>query len=224
MTTTSSSSSGSSATPDGSKIPSRRILRHLWSKMAGMYGHRWVSSFGDSPERDDDGSLQPGLTDAGAMWAEALKGLTPDAIASGVRRSVLTPSGFPPTAPEFRAMCLSIPSLAHVQLLVGRAHLVDDTDLQRFLLLVMRFFDPWRVDHDEPKAWGWMVRDAYTLACEHVMAGHELPMLPAGALADPGKKKYERPTPAPDAVVQEHMSRCRELLHVARKEDTDELH
>lgn len=229
MTTSSNDSSGSPLPGQGqgaTGVPSRRVLRHLWSKMAGAYGHRWVSAFGDSPERsvgdgEGDRSKQPELTDAGAMWSHALKGIALPTIAAGVRRCMLTGNGYPPTAPEFRALCLGIPPLAHVQLLLGRSDLAEDPHLRRFLLLVNRFCDPWRLNLRDPQAWERMVRDAYGAACAHVMAGYDLPVIPAGMLASP--KKYQRPVPAPDEVVEEHMSRCSEMLGI-RKGGSDEVH
>lgn len=205
--------------PDG-KLPSRRVLRHLWSKLASIYGYRWVSAFGDSPEREDD--QQPAghatLTDTGAIWADGLAGISPHCIAAGVRRAVFSANGFPPTLPEFRAMCLGVPTLARVQLLLGRRNQVEDPWLQGFLRLVMRYMDTWRLDHDDPKAFTFAVRDAYGLAREHVMSGGDVPDAPAGLLAGPSKK-YVKPVPAPDSVVEEHLSRIRSLLHPHGRED-----
>lgn len=198
----------------------RRILRHLWSKMTGIYGYRWASAFGDSPERDDadKASGNVGLTDAGIVWAEGLTGLSPQSIAAGVRRAVFSANGFPPTLPEFRAMCLGVPPLARVQLLLGRQDQADDPWLQGFIRLVLRNIDTWRLDHDDPKSFTFAVRDAYGLAREHIMSGGDVPPAPAGYLAGPSKKR-EKPVPAPDHVVEAHMSQIRELLYRSRDEE-----
>jgi hypothetical protein len=199
----------------------RRVLRHLWSKMTAIYGYRWASAFGDSPEREgaDAANGPVGLTDAGTVWAEGLTGLSPQSIAAGVRRAVFSANGFPPTLPEFRAMCLGVPPLARVQLLLGRQDQGDDPWLQGFIRLVLRNIDTWRLDHDDPKSFTFAVRDAYGLAREHVMSGGDVPPAPAGYLAGPSKKR-EKPVPAPDHVVEEHMSQIRELLYRSRGEET----
>lgn len=61
--------------------------------MTRMYGHRWTSNYG---ERDD------------GTWARGLRGITAEQLGKGIQR-ILEPSatadGWPPTLPEFRAMC-----------------------------------------------------------------------------------------------------------------------
>lgn len=89
-------SSGKSMNPESSK-PSGlddRLIAKLWSVMARMYGHRWTSSFGET----DDGT-----------WAKGLRGLTAEQIGHGISK-ILAPNseadGWPPSLPEFRAMCV----------------------------------------------------------------------------------------------------------------------
>lgn len=71
-------------------------IDRLWLRMAKMYGHRWVSSYGET----DDGT-----------WRTGLQGLTPTQIGAGIakclqRRSRDGSEDWPPTLSEFRAMCL----------------------------------------------------------------------------------------------------------------------
>jgi hypothetical protein len=198
------------------------MLRHLWSSFADIYGHRWVSQYGDSCERDDDrlGSTTVSLTSAGARWADGLTGISPHSVAAGIRRAVFSASGNPPNLPEFRAMCLGVPPLARVKLLLSRQDETDDPWLQGFVRLVLRNLDTWGLDHDDPKSFTFAVLDAYKLAREHVMSGGDVPPAPAGYLAAPSKKR-EKPVPAPDHVVEEHLSQIRELLYRPRTEGTD---
>lgn len=200
----------------------RRVLRKLWSKMTDIYGYRWASVFGDSPERDvvENSAGAAPLTGAGSTWAEGLTGLSAQAIAAGVRRAVFSANGYPPTLPEFRAMCLGVPPLARVQLLLSRQDQADDPWLQGFVRLVLRNIDTWRLDQDDPKSFTFAVRDAYGLAREHVMSGGDVPPAPVGYLGSRSKKR-EKPVPAPDHVVEEHLSQIRELLSRQHAEGTD---
>lgn len=67
--------------------------------MAETYGHRWTSSFGESPKADH-------------AWAKHLSGLNGQQIANGLAQLCnLDKDGWPPSAPQFRSMCLQIPGL-----------------------------------------------------------------------------------------------------------------
>jgi hypothetical protein len=70
--------------------PSRDDLDELWRRMARMYGHKWVSSYGDR----DDGT-----------WRAGLRGLAREQIVRGLRRCADSGDPWPPSLPEFRALC-----------------------------------------------------------------------------------------------------------------------
>lgn len=61
--------------------------------MAMVYGHRWVSSYGEA----DDGT-----------WLSGLHDVTTDQIGAGLEKCRTSKEGWPPTLPEFRAMCLPV--------------------------------------------------------------------------------------------------------------------
>lgn len=65
----------------------------LWRRMTELYGHRWTSGFGDAP------------TDG---WTLAVGALPPEMIRAGLERMVRQGkhNDWPPTALEFRALCL----------------------------------------------------------------------------------------------------------------------
>ena len=87
-----SSGQSSNATAQGEPSTlSQRSLDQLWARMAEIYGHRWVSSYGEIP------------TDT---WAKGLYGLTTRQLADGLNECMKAAQGWPPTLPEFRAMCL----------------------------------------------------------------------------------------------------------------------
>ncbi len=58
--------------------------------MAKIYGHKWVSSFGAA----DDGT-----------WLSGLRDVTPEQIGIGLERCRIRSEPWPPTLPEFRALC-----------------------------------------------------------------------------------------------------------------------
>lgn len=68
----------------------------LWAKMGRIYGHRWITSYGEC----DDGT-----------WLWALRSLTREHLAHGIKTCVKAGKEWPPTMPEFRAMCRTLPSL-----------------------------------------------------------------------------------------------------------------
>lgn len=69
----------------------RETIRILWEKLAAIYGHKWVSSFGEA----DDGT-----------WLRVLTGLAREQIAVGLRSCLDRIDPWPPGAAEFRRLCL----------------------------------------------------------------------------------------------------------------------
>lgn len=63
----------------------------LWERMAMIYGHRWVSSYG---ERDD------------GTWLKGLHDVTPDQVGVGLEKCRTSGDEWPPTLPIFRDRCL----------------------------------------------------------------------------------------------------------------------
>lgn len=61
--------------------------------MGSMYGHRWTGSFGDTVDPD-------------RVWEATLAGLDESQIRHGMRECVNQGLDWPPTAPEFRKLCL----------------------------------------------------------------------------------------------------------------------
>lgn len=160
------------------RLPSSTLDR-FWLRMAAMFGHTWVSQYGDGPN---------GV--GGDTWAAALAGITPAQIADGLRATLVLSSDWPPSAPRFRAMCLSVPSFTEV------VHAIRTEETKpAFARLVWSYIDGFRyrsVDFSKAER---MLRDAYDLARDHVMRGGPLPDEPAGAI---GREK-EKTVPGPAA-------------------------
>jgi hypothetical protein len=82
-------------------------MEKLWVMMAGLYGHKWISSYGTSDIKvDEAGNPRP---DSG-IWGKALSGISGQQIAYGMKLCTTRTgeqAAWPPSAPEFRDMCLA---------------------------------------------------------------------------------------------------------------------
>lgn len=76
----------------------------LWLRMTELYGHKWTSVHGESDTSD--------------TWGKVLFGLGREQLAAGMQACAKSDDPWPPSAPEFRAMCeagrsaLGIPDVA----------------------------------------------------------------------------------------------------------------
>lgn len=59
--------------------------------MAEIYGHKWVSSFGE--------------TDMDDTWARGLHSMTPQNLSDGLKACLAREETWPPTLPEFIKLC-----------------------------------------------------------------------------------------------------------------------
>lgn len=62
----------------------------LWQRMTEIFGHRWVSSFGDEPNES---------------WCRCLADVTPEQIGQGLNALIRDNDEWPPTAIQFRNLC-----------------------------------------------------------------------------------------------------------------------
>lgn len=170
------------------------MLAEIWVRMLAIYGHRWESAYGRTPD---------GLT--GETWAAGLQGIEPRGIAQGFGACLRSADGWPPTLPEFRAMCLGIPPMALVkaQLKPG------NPNPSPFVRLVWQNLDSWAFKHADTDRAERMLRDAYELAKTHLMAGGSLDGEVAGQLEQDDLPPY---VPAPPEVAKRHMSEIADLL------------
>lgn len=75
--------------------PEAKAIEFIWQTMTSMYGHKWVSSFGAEVDPD-------------RVWAACLKGISPEQIKSGLNQCAIRALQWPPSAPEFRSLCLGL--------------------------------------------------------------------------------------------------------------------
>jgi len=126
--------------------------------MAEIYGHRWTSAYGDNPNEG-----------AALTWAKGLGGILPRQLADGLRNCLASADPWPPTLPEFRAMCLNVPTLAQVRLELRGG------ERSPFTRAVWANLDGYRWRQSSADAADRMLRDAYDLTREQVMRGQPLP-------------------------------------------------
>jgi hypothetical protein len=69
-------------------------MAKLWERMIEMYGHKFISSYGEVPSD---------------TWTRALAGCSPQGIAKGIRACFQRQDSWPPTLPEFVEMCREHP-------------------------------------------------------------------------------------------------------------------
>lgn len=142
--------------------------------MATRYRHAWTSEYvGDGGESDDEA-----LALAMADWSEALSGMTDAQIRAGFRADYLRADHWPPSPPEFAAMCHGIPSMARVKHILATRGPAET----RFTRLVWSFLDTFQFTRADAKGADRLLADAYELARTHVMSGNPLPDEPCGAL------------------------------------------
>lgn len=65
-------------------------MDRLWLRMAEIYGHKWVSQYGAAPLK---------------TWAVRLGSMTKEQIGNGVNACAHSSMEWPPSLPEFCAMC-----------------------------------------------------------------------------------------------------------------------
>ena len=70
---------------------SARVIETFWLRMTEIYGHKWVSSYGES---DLDGT-----------WAKCLADLSGEELKQGFRTCMTNGEPWPPSLPQFRAYC-----------------------------------------------------------------------------------------------------------------------
>jgi hypothetical protein len=174
------------------------IIRRVWQRMAEIYGHRWTSAYGDDAGQG-----------AGVTWAKGLSGLSPEQIARGIEGAIVSADSWPPTLPEFRALCLGIPTLAAAKVAI------NDKENAFSRLMWMRM-DPYAFRVASSERAENIIAGAYHMAREHVMRGGALPPAPEAALA----YEPEMRVPATPETAQAAFERIQKLL--GEKPDAEE--
>jgi hypothetical protein len=164
--------------------------------MAKIYGHRWTASFGVA----DDGT-----------WAKGLRGMTGPQIAMGLSRCVERGDAWPPSLPEFRALCT--PTLEDLGLPSPEDAYREATHAETGHVWTHGavFSAAQSVGHFELRNLAQektrpAFLKAYEVACRRVLAGESL-----GAPIPKGLEKIA--TPAKPETVSDALTKMREALH-----------
>lgn len=150
--------------------------------MASIYGHRWTSGFGDSPEYPRDHERAGMLTVPGDTWHRGLAGIEDHQIGAGLDACMLAADDWPPSLPKFRAMCFAIPSLHSIRAELKAKH----TARSPFARQVWSEIDPFLLRQADHRQHERMLREAYDAAVEFVVSGGELPV-PLPEIAAPAE-------------------------------------
>lgn len=158
--------------------------------MTEIYGHKWTSAYGD----------EAGPEGAAGTWAKGLAGVTVEQVAEGITACLVSADPWPPTLPEFRAMCLGIPTFAAVS--------ADKAKVSGFTRLVWQNMDGHNYSLASTDKAEKMLRAAYEIAREHVMKGGDLPPPAVAELPRAHPVNYTPPTKTEMADILERARRA----------------
>lgn len=71
-----------------------KMITDLWGAMIALFGVRWSSQFGE-------------VVDKSGQWTQTLSGISRNQVAEALSEVRKSGRAWPPTAPEFRSMCIS---------------------------------------------------------------------------------------------------------------------
>lgn len=81
-------------------------IRKLFMLLHGAYGNPFIAKY-SSGERDADGK-DKGIRSAMMVWTHGLRDFAPDVIEAAAKRYMLLYPEFPPSMPQFEAVCRSV--------------------------------------------------------------------------------------------------------------------
>ena len=171
--------------------------------MTDIYGHRWTAAHGESAEAG-----------SGDTWAKGLAGVTPPQLATGLEACVARAADWPPTLPEFRALCFGIPSLLQVR--EDLAH--DSARRQPFTVAVWRRIDAWAYRQADARTAERMLAEAYADTREAVLRGEALPK----PLLELEEDEPAPPKPADPEVARTALQEIAQMLRPAPSPETRE--
>ncbi len=177
-------------------------MRTLWLRMTEIYGHKWVSAYGADAEQG-----------AGQTWAKGLGGINAQQLAHGLSSALASSDAWPPTLPEFRSLCLGIPTFAAVK---HELRTTGNAKRSPFLRQVWEFIDSYLFARATAESADRMLRDAYNLAAEYVMRGGHLPEPVVGEIE---QQKPVKPERASHEAAAPHIEQIRTLLGEAQDEE-----
>ncbi|GAB3358006.1 hypothetical protein GCM10027513_08140 [Giesbergeria giesbergeri] len=96
-----------SAQAAGVQEQARAAVAWLWRMMHGTYGSLFVSRFatGEIEDKGPDRGKDKGVLAARQVWEASMRNFSPDTVKTAFRQAVQVHSEFPPTLPQFVALC-----------------------------------------------------------------------------------------------------------------------
>ena len=80
------------------------VMAELWISMASIYGKKWIDQYGEFVYNNSDK-----VSSVVTIWAEALADVEISRLERALRMCLSRECPFPPTLPEFKAMCARRP-------------------------------------------------------------------------------------------------------------------
>lgn len=94
----------SSTSATASANLSRTDLSQFFARMEHLYGHRWTGQYGKPLNEQGD------LTISARQWQADIGEFTPAQIRGALKATETEYQDWPPTVPQFKAMCRGVPS------------------------------------------------------------------------------------------------------------------
>lgn len=154
--------------PSAPDTPSTDLgtIARIWMVGLGLWSRKWEREYGRSPFDAND---RP--TADAVLWGRHLAGFDRRTILGALEAFALRGDTWPPNLPELRRACFGLPSFAQ-----AKAAFCDAGN--PFVLLMRRNIDHYLLARAEQDRADRMLRDAYETACEQVMQGEPLPVVP----------------------------------------------
>lgn len=151
----------------------------FFAVMAGIFGHKWTSQYGENPENI-----------SARVWNDGLSELSLQQIAFAIRhyKNHNVTAIWPPSLPEFRSVALGIPTLGQIRFDIARKNKTP------FTQLVWQKLDGYLLARADQRMADSMIREAYELALIAVVNGEPLPE-PVELLDAPVKPEFKPANP-----------------------------
>lgn len=186
-----------------SKNETVTMIRDLWVAMTAMFGSRWTSQYGSQ-------------IDPAKQWSKTLDGVTYAQMMQGVDVLRVSGAGWPPTAGEFRLMCLApnFPTkenLVRETMAMLRAEIGKDDLSPEAYYLVTKHLDLWELRRLDVAKARSRIESAYDAVRRDVATGQyeELPRPPK--IEPPKAPSYDEVLAA-GAVGEETLQSLKDLL------------
>ena len=149
-------------------------MMFLWETMTGIYGYRWTNSFG--------------LSDKNNIWRACLKNISDKQLKSGFDELLASDHKWPPSAIEFRALCLKqsereLGVLSAFEAYTMLTHWLNKekrktSDLSPFLYAIYKAVGHYALMNESHEQIKRSIREACEITTERVKRGEKLELPP----------------------------------------------